>query len=95
LVQKVILVTAAMWDPWGLTRAWGPRGLGTQGPADPDTLCHKLVSWTTRGVQMTTKSKSKSDLDVRSGGGGPVGEKVAPVRAPMWDPMSPRGLGTH
>jgi hypothetical protein len=34
LVQKVILVTAAMWDPWGLTRAWGPRGLGAQGPAD-------------------------------------------------------------
>jgi hypothetical protein len=55
LVQKMILVTAAMWDPWGLTRAWGPWGLGTQGPADPDTLCHKLVSWTTRGVQMTHK----------------------------------------
>ena len=73
----------------------GPRDPGARGPRDPDTLCHKLVSSTTRGVQMTTKSKSKSDLDVRSGGGGPVGEKVAPVRAAMWDPRSPKGLGTH
>ena len=55
LVQKVILVTAAIWDPWGLTRAQGPRDPGARGPRDPDTMCHTLVSWTTRGVQMTHK----------------------------------------
>ena len=80
----------------------GPhKGLGAQGPRDPGARGPRhIVSQAgvlddPRGTNDPQAPKSQSDLDGRSGGGGLVGETVAPVRAAMWDPRSPKGLGTH